>query len=185
MMHGDIANNNNILIVILLIQTLNELNRMETLFDQIGGYNLEKNIMTVLKGLSFKDEDAHKPCTSFSGGWQMRISLCKLLISRPSFMILDEPSNHLDSSARTWLQNRLSEYDGCILLISHDVNLVNKVTDNIIEFNPPSVGGLAVYKNVKSYEDYLEEKERRYLSKLAEWERNQAEADRLQAFVDR
>jgi ATP-binding cassette subfamily F protein 3 len=62
--------------------------------------------MTVLKGLSFKDEDAQKPCTSFSGGWQMRISLCKLLISRPSFMILDEPSNHLDSAARTWLQNR-------------------------------------------------------------------------------
>ena len=53
-------------------ETLNELGRLESLFEQIGGYNLEKNIMTVLKGLSFKDEDAQKPCTSFSGGWQMR-----------------------------------------------------------------------------------------------------------------
>ena len=97
--------------------------------------------------------------------------------------ILSHPTSILTPPSLA--HRRLSEYEGCILLISHDVNLVNKVTDNIIEFNPPSVGGLAVYKNVKSYEDYLEEKERRYLAKLAEWERNQAEADRLQAFVDR
>lgn len=63
--------------------------------------------MSVLKGLSFKDEDTERLCSSFSGGWQMRVSLCKLLISNPDFMILDEPSNHLDAMARAWLADYL------------------------------------------------------------------------------
>ena len=100
-------------------------------------------------------------------------------------MILDEPSNHLDAMARAWLADYLKEYEGTILLVSHDVGLINRVCDNILEFNPVSAGGLEVFKNVKNYDDYLVEKERRHASKLAEWERNTAEAARLQEFVDR
>ncbi|GMH57284.1 hypothetical protein TrST_g8280 [Triparma strigata] len=166
-------------------ETLDLLGKMEAEFEAIGGYNVESRIVNVLKGLSFKDEDTNELCSSFSGGWQMRISLCKLLISNPDFMILDEPSNHLDASARTWLSNYLKEYEGSILLVSHDVGLINKVCDNILEFNDVSVGGLEVFKNVKSYDDYLVEKERRYTAKLAEWERNTAEAARLQEFVNK
>ncbi len=164
---------------------LNDLVRLETEFEAAGGYNVESNVMQILKGLSFTDEDASRLCSSFSGGWQMRISLCKLLISRPDFMVLDEPSNHLDSHARSWLANHLETYPGAIVLVSHDVALINKVCRNIVEFNPIQVGGVSVYKNVKSYNAYLLEKQRRYDAALAEYERNAAEAARLQDFVDK
>lgn len=162
-------------------KTMLELDEATTAFTNAGGYNLESTVETILKGLGFRDGDSERPCSEFSGGWQMRIGLAKLLLSAPSLLLLDEPSNHLDSSARDWLGNYLSRYDGTIILVSHDINLLTACTNSIAEVCQKR---LQTYVSV-TYDTYLEQKEFRAKSAQAEYERNMAEAARLQAFVDR
>ena len=150
-------------------------------FESVGGYTQEATVETVLKGLGFKGSDMQRPCSDFSGGWQMRIALARLLLSKPSLLLLDEPSNHLDSSARDWLGNYLSKYDGSIILVSHDVGLLEQSVNSIAEI----CGGTLLTYVGCSYQKYLDEKEFRAKSAMAEYERNVEEAARLQAFVDR
>ena len=136
---------------------------------------------SVLAGLGFVPADSDRPCSDFSGGWQMRIALARLLLSKPSLLLLDEPSNHLDSTARDWLAKYLGNYDGSMVLVSHDIKLLEAGVNNIAE-----VAGGTVLKYVScSYSKYLEEKEFRAKAAQAEYERNVAEAARLQAFVDK
>jgi ATPase subunit of ABC transporter with duplicated ATPase domains len=85
-------------------------------FAAAGGWNQEQTVANVLKGLGFKPEDMDRLCSEFSGGWQMRIGLARLLLSNPSLLLLDEPSNHLDSSARDWLGKYLKNFDGSLVL---------------------------------------------------------------------
>lgn len=111
----------------------------------------------------------------------MRIALARLLLSQPDLLLLDEPSNHLDSSARDWLATYLSNYQGSILLVTHDVSLLTKATDSIAE-----VSGQTLIQYVScNYNKYLTEKEFRAKTALAEYERNVEEARRLQDFVDK
>lgn len=164
-------------------KTLSALDIMTEKYQNAGGYTLESTVENVLRGLGFRDRDSKRLCSEFSGGWQMRIGLAKLLLSAPTLLLLDEPSNHLDSSARDWLGNYLSRYDGTIILVSHDVNLLTACTNNIAEVVGNS-GKLINYVSV-TYESYLEQKEFRAKSALSEYERNMAEAAKLQAYVDR
>ena len=150
-------------------------------FSAVGGYTQEAMVETVLKGLGFKGSDMQQLCSDFSGGWQMRIALARLLLSKPSLLLLDEPSNHLDSSAREWLGNYLSNYDGSIILVSHDIGLLEQSVNSIAEING---GTLLTYVGC-SYQKYVDEREFRAKSALAEYERNVEEAARLQAFVDK
>lgn len=89
-------------------------------FERLGGYELESRARQILAGLGFPVEDFDKPAKEFSGGWQMRISLSKLLLRRPDVLLLDEPTNHLDLESVQWLERFLSSYDGTVLLVSHD-----------------------------------------------------------------
>ncbi|KAL3918759.1 MAG: hypothetical protein SGILL_004083 [Bacillariaceae sp.] len=150
-------------------------------FEALGGYEVEQMVDSVLKGLGFEPEDSDRLCSDFSGGWQMRIALARLLLSKPSLLLLDEPSNHLDSSARDWLGKYIAKYDGSVVLVSHDVGLMDASVNSIAEIT----GNTLVEYRSCSYEKYLEEKEFRALSAQAEYERNMAEAARLQAFVDK
>lgn len=150
-------------------------------FESVGGYEQEQLVDTVLKGLGFEPEDSDRLCSDFSGGWQMRIALARLLLSKPSLLLLDEPSNHLDSSARDWLGKYIANYDGSVILVSHDVGLMNTSVNNIAEVTGNT---LIEYKSC-SYAKYKDEKEFRALSAQAEYERNLEEAARLQAFVDK
>jgi len=140
-----------------------------------------KVVDSVLAGLGFSSEDSNRLCSEFSGGWQMRIALAKLLLSQPSILLLDEPSNHLDSAARNWLASYLSKYDGSLILVSHDLTLLEKSVNNIAEV----IGKTVITYGSCNYPEYLEAKEFRAKSAQTEYERNMEEAARLQAFVDR
>src|SRR5688500_20277430 len=94
---------------------------------------MDLRIATVLRGLGFSPDDAERPCETFSGGWQMRIALAKLLLERPNLLLLDEPTNHLDIDAIEWLENYLKFYNGAIILVSHDRRFLDRVVNRITE----------------------------------------------------
>merc|ERR1712127_737988 len=160
---------------------LNDLAVAQEHFEAIGGYEQEQLVESVLKGLGFEPEDSEKLCSEFSGGWQMRIGLARLLLSKPSLLLLDEPSNHLDSAARDWLGKYIAKYDGSVVLVSHDVGLMAASVNNIVEI---TAGTLIEYKSC-TYDTYLEEKEFRALSAQAQYEKNMEEAASLQRFIDK
>lgn len=160
---------------------LNTLAATQEDFEILGGYEQEQMVESVLKGLGFEPEDSDRLCTDFSGGWQMRIALARLLLSKPSLLLLDEPSNHLDSAARDWLGKYVAKYDGSVVLVSHDVGLMDASVNNIAEI---TAGTLIEYRSC-TYKNYLEEKEFRAISAQAAYEKNLEEAANLQKFIDK
>jgi ATPase subunit of ABC transporter with duplicated ATPase domains len=149
-------------------------------FEQVGGYQQETVVSEMLHGLGFTN--LTQPCNELSGGWQMRVSFAKLLLSKPSLALLDEPSNHLDRSARQWLANYLKKYDdGAMILVTHDKELLDSC-QHIAEIT--SSGTLQIYKSC-SYSQYLQLKQERAASALSEYEKNSVKAAKLQQFVDR
>merc|ERR1740139_855164 len=161
-------------------EALNNLASAQENFQVLGGYEQEQMVDSVLKGLGFEPEDSNTLCKDFSGGWQMRIALARLLLSKPSLLLLDEPSNHLDSAAKDWLGKYLASFPGSLVLVSHDLSLLATSVNNLAEI---SSGSLLTYVSC-DYDHYLTEKVFRAKSAQAEYERNVAEADRLQAYVD-
>ena len=101
-------------------QQLAACGRARDLYESMGGYVLESQVRSVLFGLGFKEEDMQRSTTEFSGGWQMRIALAKLLIRKPELLLLDEPTNHLDLESVKWLEGFLRGYDGAVMVVSHD-----------------------------------------------------------------
>lgn len=150
-------------------------------FEAAGGFTVEQKISNVLKGLGFLMEEYDKRCDEFSGGWQMRIALARLLLSEPDILILDEPTNHLDKGARNWLAGYLAAYDKTVLLVSHDVNLLKTAVNSIAEVRK---GTVELYKS-RSYDQWQVERDERVKIAKAEYEANMREIERLQSFVDR
>src|SRR5471030_910189 len=97
------------------------------------GYSIELKTATVLQGLGFKTTDFERPTETFSGGWQMRIALAKLLLGEPNLLLLDEPTNHLDLEARNWLEEYLSSYPYAFVLVSHDHYFLDVTVRKIVE----------------------------------------------------
>ena len=112
---------------------LRELGELQTKFEHLGGYDIETRVKIALGGLGFTVEEFAKPFTSFSGGWRMRAELSRVLASKPDLLLLDEPSNYLDLPAVDWLQKFLKQYDGTLMLISHDRYLLRTLTNIIVE----------------------------------------------------
>ena len=102
-------------------------------FEACGGYDIEARVSKVLQGLGFKPEEFDSKCSSFSGGWQMRIGLARLLLSEPELLIMDEPTNHLDAAARRWLAEYISAYSGTVLVVSHDEAFVSVACNSIAD----------------------------------------------------
>ena len=115
---------------------------------------MDLRIATVLRGLGFCAEDAERPCETFSGGWQMRIALAKLLLGRPNLLLLDEPTNHLDLDARNWLEEYLGAYPYAVILVSHDRYFLDAVVTRITDVH---LRKLTDY--VGNYSKYVEQRD--------------------------
>ncbi len=149
-------------------------------FRQRGGYTMETEIGKVLRGLGFAESDWDKPCEHFSGGWQMRIALAKLLLQRPNLLLLDEPTNHLDLPARDWLEGYLASYPYAVVLVSHDRFFLDQVVGKIVEvWN----GKLSEYPG--NYSKYLDERERRISALMESKRRQDEEVGKIEAFINR
>jgi len=154
--------------------------QIDTEFRTRDGYSLEAQVGTVLAGLSFRKEDWRRYTDEFSGGWQMRIALAKLLLEKPNLLLLDEPTNHLDLEARNWLESYLRSYPHAYILISHDRYFLDVTVDRLIE-----IWNKKVWFYPGNYSKYLELKQER-LDHLRAVARNQNERiEQLEAFISR
>ena len=102
-------------------------------FKHLGGYEIDARVADVMKGLGFSLADQQRRTEEFSGGWQMRIALAKLLLAQPNLLLLDEPTNHLDLAARNWLEEYLADYPGSVVLVSHDRYFLDATVKRITE----------------------------------------------------
>jgi ATP-binding cassette subfamily F protein 3 len=149
-------------------------------FRQRGGFTLEADLARVLHGLGFSRQDWDKQSEEFSGGWQMRIALARLLMQKPNLLLLDEPTNHLDLPARDWLEQYLCNYPGTVVLVSHDRFFMDQVVERIVEvWN----GELTEYPG--NYSLYLKERDRRVAALRAEKQQQDEEIARIEAFISR
>jgi len=143
-------------------------------------YAIGGKIEKILMGLGFRREDMAKPVHSFSGGWQMRLKLAKMLLEAPSLLLLDEPTNHLDLDSLTWVEQFLKNYNGSMVIISHDRTFLDKVTEITWEL---SFGRIDIYKG--NYTFFLKERaERRAIEKGA-YDNQQAKIKQTMRFVDK
>ncbi len=148
-------------------------------FEGLGGYSVEADIATVLAGLGFASTDRDKATEAFSGGWQMRIALAKLLVRKPGVLLLDEPTNHLDLAACEWLEGYLAEYPGMIVVVSHDRYFLDRVTDRTIELDE---GVAKDYRG--NYTFYLADAARSRAEQQAAYDRQQKYIARQLAFIN-
>jgi ATP-binding cassette subfamily F protein 3 len=153
---------------------------LQEAFRRLEGYSIDLKITTVLRGLGFEPEDMDKPSETFSGGWQMRIALAKLLLGQPGLLLLDEPTNHLDLEARNWLEEYLADYPHAVILVSHDRFFLDAVVTRITD-----IGLRKLTDYTGNYTDYLREREAR-MELLRQRKREQdEEIERMQAFINR
>jgi ATP-binding cassette, subfamily F, member 3 len=161
-------------------QVADRYQRISGQFHMNDGYALDAQVGTVLDGLGFKKEDWTRYTEEFSGGWQMRIALGKLLLSRPNLLLLDEPTNHLDLETRNWLEQYLLEYPFAYILISHDRYFLDVTVDRIAE-----IWNKRVYFYSGNYEKYLAQKQERRDSLLAAYKNQRERIEQLEAFINR
>ncbi len=159
---------------------LSRYSELQENFRRLEGYSVDLKIHTVLRGLGFSKEDMEQPTETFSGGWQMRIALAKLLLGRPGLLLLDEPTNHLDLEARNWLEEYLSDYPHAVILVSHDRFFLDAVVTRITD-----IGLRTLTDYPGNYTSYLRVREER-MERLRQQKRDQDdEMARMKAFIDR
>ena len=153
---------------------------LEREFSRRGGYGFEAMAKKILRGLGFLPGDSERPCGEFSGGWRMRIALSAILLRAPDVLLLDEPTNHLDTESMEWLENRLRDYRGIILFVSHDRRFLGRIAREIADLER---GEITRYP--MNYEKYLAEKEsaRERLEQMIENQKERIE--HIQRFVER
>jgi ATP-binding cassette subfamily F protein 3 len=162
------------------VRLLDRLGEVQTAFEHLGGYEIETRVKVSLGGLGFAVEEFEKPFASFSGGWQMRAELSRVLASKPDLLLLDEPSNYLDLPAVEWLQRFLRVYDGTLVLISHDRYLLRTLTTTTVE-----VDANTATRYNGDLDFYLREREIRHANLLAAKENQDRRRDQLERFVER
>ncbi|CAN0202767.1 unnamed protein product [Ascophyllum nodosum] len=163
-------------------KALDRLLETQATFEAVGGMTQDRLVAQILGGLGFTNQDQQRLCSTFSGGWQMRIALGKLLLSEPDLLLLDEPTNHLDASAKQWLAKFLSTYTGTLVTVSHDEDLLEGVDlSTVAEVANKRV---EVFKGC-GFKRFLVEREERMKAAKAKYELEQKEMARLQGFIDR
>src|SRR5581483_1164381 len=161
-------------------QVADRFHRIEHEFQTHDGYSIEAQVGTVLSGLGFSKGDMQRRTEEFSGGWQMRIALAKLLLQRPNLLLLDEPTNHLDLEARNWLEEYLGTYPNAFVLISHDRYFLDVTVNKIAE-----IWNKRIHLYPGNYDKYLAGKTQR-MEQLEAAYRNQRERiEQLEVFINR
>jgi len=159
---------------------LNHLNDYNERLNLVGGFNVDADVETILKGLGFTPEDFERLTDEFSGGWRMRIELAKILLTNSDLLLLDEPTNHLDIESIQWLEDFLKNYSGAVVLISHDKTFLDQVTNRTIEI---SLGKIYDYKTY--YSNYLEQRQERRDLEMAAYVNQQKQIADTEKFIDR
>ena len=159
---------------------LDDLGELQHRYEAMNGFATAGEVEKILMGLGFSTADFERSCQEFSGGWQMRIELAKLLLRAPDLLMLDEPTNHLDIESLTWLENFLQRYPGGILVISHDRTFLDRLTNRVFEL---SIGRLTVYTG--NYSSYLEQRKDRRLLQQAAFENQQKTIADTEKFIER
>ena len=161
-------------------QLLHRLNDAQDHYHILGGDTREADIEKTLLGLGFKRTDFGRATSEFSGGWRMRIELAKLLLRRPSIFLLDEPTNHLDIESIQWLEEYLKNYNGAVLLISHDRAFLDNVTNRTVEL---SLGKVTDYK--VSYSKYVVLRAECRAQQMAAYENQQRMIEKTEEFIEK
>lgn len=161
------------------VEAVSRYGSLEQAFERKGGYTYEVRIKQTLSGLGFEENDYHRPLTQLSGGERTRALLAKLLLESPDVMMLDEPTNHLDIEAVEWLESFLKDWDGALVVVSHDRYFLDQVADSVWEMTP----ALEVYHG--NYTTYLGQRQARYARRLAEFEAQTAFIEKEQEYIRR
>ena len=149
-------------------------------FERLGGYRMQSDAEKILSGLGFGGADFHKKVKEFSGGWQMRLLIARLLLQNPTLLLLDEPTNHLDIDSLRWLEQYLLNYEHSYLIVSHDRFFLDKLTTKTLEI---AFQEITEYKGNYSY--YEKEKAERYTLMMSRYENDLKKMADLKSFVDR
>ena len=163
-----------------LDQLIHKLDRLQRLFEGLDGYGLESQIEKILPEMGFEIEDGDRLVSAFSGGWQMRMSLGKILLQKPDLLLLDEPTNHLDLETIEWLETYLKGLKTPMVIVSHDREFLDRLCTQIVETER---GVSSTY--LGNYSAYLQQKAEAQEAQLSAYERQQKELDKQQAFVER
>src|SRR6266550_1556852 len=161
-------------------QVADRYQRVEHEFQARDGYAIEAQVGSVLTGLGFRKEDWHRQTDEFSGGWQMRIALAKLLLQKPNLLLLDEPTNHLDLEARNWLEEYLTSYPYAYVLISHDRYFLDVTVKRIVE-----IWNKQMHFYAGNYDQYLAAKTMRREQLEAAYKTQRDRIEQLEVFINR
>lgn len=163
-----------------LDKLIHEMDRHQRQFEALDGYGLDSRIEKIMPDLGFDTEDGDRLVSAFSGGWQMRMSLGKILLQKPDILLLDEPTNHLDLETIEWLENYLRGIDTPMVIVSHDREFLDRLCTQIVETER---GVSTTY--LGNYSAYLQQKAENREAQMSAYERQQKEIDKQQTFVDR
>ncbi len=159
---------------------VDKLAHLQEEFERLDGYTIHSKSEEILEGLGFSTEDLTKPLRTFSGGWRMRVMLAKLLLQKPELLLLDEPTNHLDLPSIKWIEKYIQNYEGAIIVVSHDRYFLDNTVNYIAE-----VSGQKINLYTGNYSQYLEEKELRNEVQKGAFENQQAQIRQTERFIER
>ena len=158
----------------------NKIANIHTRLADIDAYSAEARASSILSGLGFSQTDQHSPCSSFSGGWRMRVALASVLFSNPDLLLLDEPTNYLDFEGTAWLENYLQKFKNTVLVISHDRNLLNKSVSGILHLSSKKI---QFYTG--NYDTFDNERRSQLEQKISLKNKQDVQRAHIQSFVDR
>ncbi len=158
----------------------NKIAEIYTRLSDIDAYSAEARASSILNGLGFSKEDLIRPCSSFSGGWRMRVALASVLFSNPELLLLDEPTNYLDFEGSVWLENYLQKFKNTALVISHDRNLLNKSVTSILHLSQKK---LIFYNG--NYDFFDNERRVQLEQKISQKNKQDAQRAHLESFINR
>ncbi|HEY4654689.1 MAG TPA: ABC-F family ATP-binding cassette domain-containing protein, partial [Cyclobacteriaceae bacterium] len=159
---------------------VHKLSQLQEKFEHLDGYTMQARAEEVLEGIGFSTTDLHRPLREFSGGWRMRVMLAKLLLEKPSLLMLDEPTNHLDLPSIEWVENYLRNYDGAVLIVSHDRRFLDNVINKTVE-----VTNQQLFTYEGNYTFYLQEKQVRQEIQQNAYENQQQKIRQTERFIER